>query len=164
RLAARSRQEWRSSSPPEQPGGAPHQQYQHHQIDQERAELGNGVFAGDIADADQRRSRERSPDRAQPADRDYEQHADQVREDERRRSAQRRRHLYRLLDRAIAVGRGRNRDERKPDGEQHLIELARPVEPPVERALEYHADQRGEEERERQGREERPAETVHQRD
>jgi hypothetical protein len=57
----------------------------------------------------------------------------------------------------------RYRDEGEPDGEQHLVEFARAIEPPVEHPLERHADDRGREERDRQRGEERPPELVHQR-
>ena len=65
--------------------------------------------------------------------------------------------LHRLLDGAEEIGRGRHRDEGKADREQHLVEVAGAIEPPVEHALEEDADDRSRDEGDRQRREERPA-------
>src|SRR6266536_5371546 len=61
----------------------PHQQRDHDQINEECAEPGHVVFAGEIADADQACGNERSTDRAEAADRDDDQHVDEIRERER---------------------------------------------------------------------------------
>ena len=73
------------------------------------------------------------------------------------------RQLDRLLHRPEDVGRGRHRHEHDADREQALVEIAGPVEAPVERALEHHARRRRREKRQRQGGEERPAQRVDQR-
>ena len=52
-------------------------------------------------------------------------------------------------------------DEHQPDGEQHLVELGRPVEPPIEQALEHHAHRGGDDETERQRRDETEIGAVH---
>ena len=72
---------------------------------------------------------QRDADQEQPVD------AEGQAED-RHRAAQVGRHLHRLLDRAVEIGGDRDRHEGKPDGEQHLVEVARAVEPAVEHALE----------------------------
>ena len=60
------------------------------------------------------------------ADADQEQPVDaEGQAEDRHRAAQIGRHLHRLLDRAVDVGRDRDRHEGEPDGEQHLIEVAR---------------------------------------
>ena len=89
------------------------------------------------------RDRQRDADQEQPVDAEGEP-------EDGHRAAQVGRHLHRLLDRAVDVGRGRDRHEHEPDGQQHLVEIARAVEPAEEHALEHDADQRRREERERQ--------------
>jgi hypothetical protein len=81
-----------------------------------------------------------------------------------RRTAQIVRHPHRLLDRTVEIGRDGNGDEGQSDGEQYLVEIACPIKPAIEHALEHDAHQRGPEKRERQRRKERPLEIVHQRD
>ena len=56
----------------------------------------------------------------------------------------------------------RHRHEHQADGEQHLIERAGAIEAAIERALEHDADQRRDDEGERQRRQERHAGAVHQ--
>ena len=99
----------------------------------------------------QQRDHQRDADQEQAVDPESEA-------EDRHRAAQIARHLHRLLDGAEDIGRDRDRHEGKPDGEQHLVEIARPIEPAIQHALEHDADDRGGEERERQGGEERPAE------
>ena len=62
---------------------------------------------------------------------------------------------------AEQVIRDRHRHQHKSDGEQHLIERACAIEPPIERALERDAEDCRNEEGRRQGREERNAGAVH---
>ena len=68
----------------------------------------------------------------------------------------------RLLPRAPEIGRRGHRHEREADGEEHLVEVARAVEPAVERALHHHAGGGHAEEGERQRREEGHAPAHHQ--
>ena len=62
---------------------------------------------------------------------------------------------------AEQVIRDRHRHQHKTDGEQDLIERARSVKPPIERALQRDAEDRRNEEGQRQGREEGRAGAVH---
>jgi hypothetical protein len=105
----------------------------------------------------QQRDHQRDPDQEQAVDPESEA-------EHRHRAAQIAGHLHRLLDRAVHVGRHRHCDEREPDGEKDLVELARPVESAVQDTLEQDADDGGGQKRERQGREKRPLEIVHQGD
>ena len=67
--------------------------------------------------------------------------------------------LLRLVAEEIIGDRHRHQDE--ADGEQHLIERACAVEPPIERALERDAEDRRNEKGRGQGREEGHAGAVH---
>jgi hypothetical protein len=51
--------------------------------------------------------------------------------------------------------------EHKADGEQHLVELGRPVEPPVEQAFHGHADERDDDKAEQQRRHEAEPQPLH---
>src|SRR3954464_14180607 len=80
----RGERQWRRlpSAPSEQPDRPPHQQRDHDEIDEERAEAGHVILPCDIADADYARGSERSADRAEPADRHHDKHIDQIGERE----------------------------------------------------------------------------------
>ncbi len=80
------------------------------------------------------------------------------------RPAQVVRQVHRLLDGAVDIGDHGDRDEHEPDGEQALVEIARPVKPVEHRALEHDADRGRCDEGDGQGGQERPSHAVHQRD
>src|SRR5437667_113237 len=61
---------------------APHQDADHHQVDEKGPQPGEIVFARHVADAEHRGGGERAADRAQAADRDDDQHVDEVSEGE----------------------------------------------------------------------------------
>ncbi len=66
---------------------------------------------------------------------------------------------HRLLERSVNEARHRHRDENQADREQHLLEVARRVEPGVKQPLEDHAAGGDERECEREGEREGHAET-----
>ena len=70
------------------------------------------------ASDEQQRDDQRDADQEQPVDAE-------VQAEDGQGAAQIGRHLHRLLDRAVDIGRGRDRHEHEPDGEQHLVEIAR---------------------------------------
>jgi len=72
-------------------------------------------------------------------------------------------HRRRLLLGAVEPGEGGDRDEDDADGEQALVEVARAVQAPVERALQHDARGGRREEGRGEGGEERPAEAVRER-
>src|SRR5438034_11662417 len=61
---------------------APHQDADHHQVDEKGPQPGKIVFARHVADAEHRGGSERAADRNKAADGDDDQHADKVRESE----------------------------------------------------------------------------------
>src|SRR5712691_6548869 len=61
---------------------APHQDTDHHQVDQECAEPRKVIFARHVADAEHRGGDERAADRAQAVDRDHDHHVDEEGEGE----------------------------------------------------------------------------------
>ena len=74
------------------------------------------------------------------------------------------RHAHRLLLGGVEPGEGRDRDEDDADGQQALVEVARPVQLSIERSLQHDGNRRAGEESDRQRGEERPAELVGQAD
>ena len=74
------------------------------------------------------------------------------------------RQRHRFRDRSVEIGEGGDRHERQADGEQHLFEIGRFVEPPIQAALEQHADRPDQDRRDRQRRDEADAERARQRD
>src|SRR5712664_4954469 len=56
----------------------PHEQSNHYEIDQECPEPGEVVLARHVADAEHQGGGERAADRPQAADRDHDQHVDEV--------------------------------------------------------------------------------------
>ena len=110
-----------------------------------------------IDDDEQDRDQQRDGDEEQPVDGEVEPH-------EADRAVQIGRQVHRLLVRSVDIGRRCDRDEHDADGQQALIEFAGVIKSPEEHALEHDAGRGGGDERDRQRREERPAECVHQRD
>src|SRR6187399_1864698 len=70
--------------PREQALRTPEQDRDHQRVDDEGAELGDVVLAGDIGDAEQQRGEQRAGDRRRSADRDDDQEIDHELERERR--------------------------------------------------------------------------------
>ena len=68
--------------------------------------------------------------------------------------------LLRLV--ADEVGGDRHRHQNEADGEQHLIERTSAVEPPIERALERHAEDRWNDEGRGERQKKRRAGAVHE--
>src|SRR6202035_5681719 len=66
-------------------------------------------------------------------------------------AAQSSRQLQRLAFRADHDDGAGDENKNQPDGEENLVELAGTIKPPIERALQHHADRRGSDEAERQG-------------
>ena len=111
------------------------------------------VFQGCDQDRgdDERRDDEKQPVHA-------EAHAEEL-----QRALEGGRRVDRLLQGAVQVSGRRDRDEYDADGEQALVEVARAVQAPVERALEHDARRRGREEGRGKRGEERPPEGVRER-
>src|SRR5882762_10760362 len=61
---------------------APHQDADHHEVDEKGPQPRKVIFARHVADAEHRGGDERAADRAQAADRDDDQHVDEVSEGE----------------------------------------------------------------------------------
>src|SRR4030088_3610385 len=98
---------------PEQADRPPHQQRDHDEIDEKRAELGKIIFAGHVADAEEGRGNEGAGNRAEPADRDHDQDIDQVGEGEGVIEAD-------YLDGKRPAEAGKTAAERKGDGEDAI--------------------------------------------
>ena len=102
------------------PDGPPHQQAEHHQIDQERADRREIIFAGHVADAEQHGGGEGAADRAEAADRDHDQHVDEISERKRRIEAD-------DVDGERAAEAGKPAAEREGDGERAIDVDAEPA-------------------------------------
>ncbi len=74
------------------------------------------------------------------------------------------RHLHQTKLRSPDIGGTRHRHQRQADGEQHLAQLRRAVETPVEGRLEARADRADAEEGDRQRYQERPTQRIGDRD
>src|SRR5579872_1113536 len=78
----RARAEKAASAPAKQARRTPHQQSDHHEVDEEGSEPGNVILASHVANAEQRRGKERAADRAEPAHRHHDEHVHEIGERE----------------------------------------------------------------------------------
>src|ERR1700722_8027139 len=71
-------------APPEDAGRPPHQQHDHHQIDEEGADGRDVILAGNVADAEQHRGGKRTGNRTEAADRYDDQDVNEIGQGKRR--------------------------------------------------------------------------------
>src|SRR6267143_539604 len=135
---------------------APHQDADHYEVDEKGPQPGKIIFARHVADAEHRGGGERAADRAQAADRDDDQHVDEVSEGEGmvkadhldgERAAQPRQSAAegegdgeRAVDVDAQAARhalvvDRSRDEHDADREKTLIEIGGAIQTPVKSSI-----------------------------